>query len=316
VAEFFNRFWELSIKSNPVTQTKFEYIIKQDEFGQSLRMNFDITAAIDIRYYQGTIKIYNLDPSKRKSLVFNILGNDFGTGPSIKLVVGYETNAGIIMDGVVRRGWTVRRPLSGDFITVLECGTSLSSGKNVTIQSVKVINSNLLTHVKNWLSIIIPVGGVTDKDNRFIIKRAQKFDENLSNAVDLSIAEKKGGYNTKFGASGPAAKVLNEITKTFGLVFYYDNEGFNVRSPTLSTELPEIQINKDTGMIGSPIYTDTGTKVLSYLRADYRLFQPVNIKSSVLEKTVKITTLIHRGDTHSSGWYSEIDANNLGNLIV
>jgi hypothetical protein len=312
--ELFNRFWELNIKSNPETQTSFNYVIKQDEFGHSLRINFDIDATIDIRYYSGTIRIYNLDPDKRKNLVFNILGEKWGTGSSIKFVAGYKEKSGVIMDGVVLRGYTIKEPETGDFITVLQCGTSFKSDKVVTIQPAKVTNANLLTFVKNWLSIIIPEGGIVDENDRFIIKRAKSFNTNLSNAVTTFISSNT--VNKTIGFSGAASKVLNEISAMFNLVFYYDNEGFNVTTPTLTPGAPELLISEDTGMLGSPIYTDTGAKVKSYLRADYRLFQSVHVKSAVLDKIVKITILNHNGDTHTNAWYSEFDTNNIGNIIA
>ena len=249
--EFFNRFWEFNIRSNPATQTEFDYVIGQDDFGNSLRLSFDINATIDIRYYSGTIKIYNLEPNKRKNLVFNILGNNFGTGPQVRLVAGYQGKSGLIMDGIVHRGYLTREPSSGDWINVLQCGAAFKSDKQVNIQSVKVDNGNLLNLVKNWLSVLVPEGTVVDSDGRFIIKRAKDFNQNLSDAVGISIFSNT--YNRPFGASGTASKILNEISDAFDLVFYYDNEGFNVTSPILSNELPEIELNQDTGMIGSPV---------------------------------------------------------------
>ena len=59
--KLFNRFWELTLESNPDTQSKFNYVIKPDDFGQSLRINFDITASVGgLSTYQGTVNIYNL----------------------------------------------------------------------------------------------------------------------------------------------------------------------------------------------------------------------------------------------------------------
>lgn len=312
--ELFNRFWELNIKSNPTTQTEFEYIIKQDEFGNSLKITFDINVARDIRYYNGTIKIYNLEPDKRRNLVYNILGNAFGTGPQVKLVAGYQGRQGLIMDGIVTRGHTVREPSSGDWITVLQCGASFKADKEVTIQPQKVTKPNLFSFIKNSLSVLIPLGDVVDKDGRFIIKRAKNFDKNLDSSVQTFL--NFNTINKAIGYSGTVAKILNEISEEFGLIFYYDNEGFNVTTTILSNGISEIEINQDTGMIGSPIYTDTGTKTKTYLNASYRLFQQVHVRSGVLDKLVRITTLNHRGDTHTNEWYSEIDANNLGSLDV
>ena len=311
--KLFNRFWELNIKSNPETQTAFDYVIKQDDFGNSLRVKFDINATIDIRYYSGTIRVYNLEPDKRRNLVFNILGEKFGTGPSIKLVAGYQEKPGVIMDGVVQRGHTVREPSTGDWITVLQCGTSFKNDRDVTIQSAKVTNGNLLTLVNNWLSILIPEGATVDTNGRFIVKRAKSFSNNLTDAVNTFLSTNTIDKTVSF--SGPASKILNEISLAFDLVFYYDNEGFNVTVPVLGQEDEELEISQDTGMIGSPVYTDTGAKVITYLKPEFRLFQPIRVKSDVLDKKVKILKLNHRGDSHSNEWYSEIDASNIGQAL-
>lgn len=317
MAEIFDRFWELNIKSNPNTQTDFSYVIKPDEFGHSLRINFDINAALGIRFYTGTIRIYNLETDKRKNLVFNILGNKIGTGPSIKLIAGYKGRSGAIMDGVVLRGHTLKEPTTGDWITVLQCGLSLNSAKTITINPSKVTGELLDTFVKNWLSIIIPEeipGEKTDKDNRFIIKRSKGFNDNLEVAIATYLQDFT--VNTTIGFSGPSAKILEEIGLMFNLIFYYDNEGFNVSSSSVPSVTPEKVISEDTGMIGSPIYTDTGAKVNNYLSADFRLLQAVSVKSDVLEKDVQITSLNHIGDTFTNAWYSSFDASNLGGLSV
>lgn len=313
--EFFNRFWELNIKSNPDAKTDFNYVIKQDDFGNSLRVNFDISATIDIRYYSGTIRIYNLEPDKRKNLVFNILGEKWGTGPSVKLVAGYQDNSGTILDGVVLRGYTIKEPTTGDWITVLQCGTSMKADNNITIKSDKITNGTLFALVKSWLSVIIPEGpqGSVDKNGRFIIKRSPLFDEKLKTA--LKDYTDKNTVNKKVQFSGPAAKILNEISSLFNIIFYYDNSGFSVTTNLLFPETESIVLSQETGMLGSPIYTDTGAKVRSYLRAEYKLFQPVRVKSDVLDKKVKITILSHTGDTHTNAWYSEIDTNNIGDVI-
>ena len=310
---FFDRFWELNIKSNPATQTDFDYTIKQDDFGNSLRLSFDITATLDVRYYSGTIKIYNLDPDKKRNLVFNRLLEDFGTGPAIKLVAGYAERSGLIMDGVIQRGYTIREPTTGDWITVLQCGLPFKNDEIITIQSQQVKNDTLLTFITNVLTLILPEGTGVDEKNRFKIKRAKTFNDNLSNAV--TVFTDANTVNKAIGYSGPKAKILNEISNEFNLEFFFDNEGFNVEPAIIEDADPEFEVSEETGMLSSPIYTDTGAKVLNYLRPEFRTFQPVRVKSDVLDKKVKIIQLNHRGDTHSDEWYSEFDASNIGQII-
>lgn len=314
MSELFDRYWELNIKSNPETQTDFSYLIKPDEFNDSLRIKFDINATINIRYYSGTLKIYNLDPDKRRNLVYNILGEQFGTGPSVKLVAGYRFKSGVILDGVVQRGFTQREPSTGNLITVLQCGLSFRNNKITTIQSQKVTDGTLKQSISGWVDLLLPKGTGVDENGRFKIKRSKSFDENLADAVDKYLSDNT--VNTAIGYSGPDSKILEEISTKFGLVFYYDNEGINVSSTTIDDETEEIQINENTGMIGSPTYTDTGAKVLTYLNPQFRLFQPVRVTAKVLDKKIKIIQLGHRGDSMTNEWYSEIDASNIGQTIA
>lgn len=310
---FFDRFWELNITSNPATQTDFNYTIKQDDFGNSLRLSFDITATLDVRFYSGTIKIYNLNPDKKRNLVYNRLLEEFGTGPSIKLVAGYAEKSGAIMDGVIHRGYTQREPTTGDWFTILQCGLPLKNDDVITIQSQQVKNDTLLTFIANTLTLILPEGTGVDSDNRLKIKRAKSFSDNLSNAVNAYTDTNT--VNKSIGYSGPKTKILNELALEFGLEFYYDNEGFNVQTTIIEDAEEEFEVSEETGMIGSPLYTDTGAKVLSYLRPELRTFQPIRVKSDVLDKKVKIIQLNHRGDTHTDEWYSEFDASNIGQAI-
>lgn len=310
----FDRYWELEIESNPSSNKRYHYKIKPDAFGHSLRIGFDINATIDIKYYSGIIKIYNLSKTQRNNLAFNILGNQWGTGPLIRLTAGYQQRKGLIMDGVVFRSYTTRNVSSGDWITHLQCGTPFNSTGIITLQSIYITPRNVKTTVKNWINELIPkaVGKTNvDKKGRFIIKRARYFSSNLV----LALFKNPDKLNREIGFSGPLSMVLKEIEIEFNLVFYYDNDGFNVRSNyDVGPKEPEKDINKDTGMIGSPQYTDTGSKVLTYLDASYRVFQPIRVKASVLEKDVKILRLIHTGDSFTNDWKSDIDASNLDAL--
>jgi uncharacterized protein (DUF2164 family) len=238
---------------------------------------------------------------------------DFGTGPSIKLIAGYQQKAGTILDGVVHRGYTIREPSSGDWITHLQCGLPFKNDKEITIQSSKVNNANLLTHITNWVSQIMPEGTGVDDSGRFKIKRSKEYTGNLAGAVEEY--NDNVTLNTTVGYHGAASKILNEISDKFGLLFYYDNEGLNVSKSVIEGKPIDLEISQDTGMIGSPQYTDTGAKVITYLNPQLKMFQSIRVKSDVLDKNVQILTLNHRGDTHTNDWLSEIDASNINNVI-
>ncbi len=314
---FFDRFWKLTVKGDD-----FEVELQQDDKGHALRVQFEINATIDLRYYTGTIKIFNVQPKIRDQLVFNLLRDEFGTGPLVQLIAGYQDSNGFIFDGAVTRGYTRRDPLKGDFISVLEVGIPLAHGKKVTIDPMPVTNATLFTFISATINTLLT------QPDRIEIGKATNYNLNLKTAIDDYLAA-GNVVNESIGFSGTTIQIFKEIESRFNVIFFQDNEGFNAvggkyktsssqRDPIVlppGNTVPELTISEKTGMIGSPIYTDTGAKFISYLRPEFRIFQLVKVDSSVVKKNISILSMIHRGDTFTPEWYSEIDGSNFNQLI-
>jgi hypothetical protein len=316
--ELFDRYWRLK-----VTGDDFAFNVEPDQFGKSLRAQFNISASPDFSTYSGTIKVFNLDPDRRKQLSFNLLLDEFGTGPKIELIAGYKDQSAVIFDGALIRGYPVKDPASGTFISHMQVGLPFKQDKTITIPSQKVNDGNLFGFLKS------SVDKVLNQPNRVLIKKSPDYDANFRNAIDqyLSTGNLK---NKNIGWSGPSRQIIEEVQKEFNLFFYYDSNGFNVVSGKYSTSsspkspitipdnttVPELifDSSKNT-IIGSPIYTDTGAKIITQLRPELRVFQYIGIRSSVLNKDISVLELIHRGDTHGEDWYSEIDGSNFNQFI-
>jgi len=304
LTDLYNRYWELRIKD---INDKFDYTLKPDpESGINLKLSFDITATTDIRYYTGTIKVWNLGREKRKNPVFNILQEGFATGPLIQLKAGYLQRFGTIFDGAINRGYLQRDGLTGNWINVMQCGIPLKLDSYFSIQSQPVKDATLHSF------LLAAVKKVIDQPGRFKVKLAKNFHPNFKAAVDEYL--KTNPVDKNIGYSGPAQGILNEITREFNIIFFAGPEGFDAISgkfgtndAKLTNNEPEIEISKENGMIGSPIYTDTGAKVLNYLNPHFKLFQRAHVISDVLDKNISIYSLTHRGDWREKEWYSEID---------
>jgi len=304
LTDLYNRYWELRIKD---INDKFDYTLKPDpESGINLKLSFDITATTDIRYYTGTIKVWNLGREKRKNLVFNLLLEEFGTGPLIQLSAGYLQRYGIIFDGAINRGYLSRDAQTGNWINVMQCGIPLKQDAFFSIKSQPVKNGTLYSFLSSAVKKVI------NQPGRFSVKLAKNFDSNFKLAVDEYL--KTNTVDKNIGYSGPATGILNEISREFNIIFFAGPEGFSVISgkfgsdnDRLSINDPEIEISEGTGMIGSPIYTDTGAKVLNYLNPHFKMFQKAHVISDVLDKNISIYSLTHRGDWREKEWYSEID---------
>lgn len=311
----FNRYWELKITA---VDNKFRYVLKPNEAGQSLRISFEVNVATDIRYYTATIKIWNLHPDKRQSLNFNLLLDEFGKGPRVELTAGYQERSGVIFDGAVLRGYPVRDSLTGNWITVLQCGIPIQQSKQVTIQQ-KVVNNGTL-----YSYILAAVEKLLSQPDRAEVRFSSSFEDNLKTAVNKYTAANE--IDKALGYQGTTTFILDEISKEFNLYFFYGKDGFNVISGNYGSdkslliipagEPPEIIFDGSLKqIIGSPVYTDTGARITSYLRPELRMFQHIRVKSRILDRNVSISSLKHRGDSRSNEWYSEIDAVNINQLL-
>lgn len=307
MSELFDRRWSLIIKDHSGYEIA---TIKPDSYGKSLRVQFEINCATDLRYYKGNIKITNLEPSRRDMLTFNAVQSEFGTGPVIQMTAGYKGTEGIIFDGALHRGFPSREPATGDWVMNLECGLPLKTDKKVMIPPVKVVAGNLSGYLMSAVDKLMSQTG------RAPIKKASGYADSFRAAVNDYLD--KNTINKTLGYYGPVSTVLKEITDEFNLYFIYDARGLRVicgkytgdETPIVEprgTTIPEIEFTKNTGLVGSPTYTDTGAKIIVLLRPELRMFQYVKVKSEVLDRNMAIMSLIHRGDSHGNDWFSEID---------
>ena len=329
MTQYFDRFWSLQIVSQ---DGSFDFTIGQDDFNNSLKIEFEINATINLLYSTGTIKITNLQESVWKQLIFNQLGNKLGSGPLVKLTAGYKAKNGLIFDGAAFRGYTLIRPETGDTETVLQVSLPINFNQDITIEPA---NSTVIGAENGLYNYIAQaVQKLIDNTGRKKIKTVSGWEKNLKIGIDDFLSQGEGKKKA-VGYKGSWIGILNEIAKEFNLIFLYDHKGFNVRgarfegnsdisSPLtipIGTTTPEIILkagDKDgpgNGLLGSPTYTDTGAKLITYMRPDFRVLQLIGVRSRSLDKNISITSLIHRGNSHTNEWYSEIDGSNINQFI-
>lgn len=328
-ASLFQRYWEIDVVGGP---EKLDFKLKSNEDSKNIRVQFEVTATIDIRYYNATIKIYNLGESKRKQLLFNVLQpKEIKNGPRISIIAGYKPKGsnGTIFNGVIYRAYTKREIMTGDFVTVLECSAPFLEAEKINVQSaVKLTKENLQSNLEAIIEVVRTSNGTYQNK---IDKKA--FKTNIKAVVDnYNRYGQAISGSLKFNA--PAIEILKELEQKFNCKFFYDSEGFNVvplrydtdkqskTPPTnpVDTFKAELEISGETGMIGSPIYTDTGAKFNTMLRPDLKVFQLIDLTSRILTRegttrTLTTTDLIFRGDTHGDEWLCEVDANDVNQLI-
>jgi len=318
--ELFDRYWKLQVKAR---DNSFDIIISPDKFGNTLRVAFEINATDNLQYYTGEIKIWNVQETKRKALVFNLLGQDFGSGPVVQLTAGYKQKNGLIFNGAVTRGYTTREPQTGDWITTLQVGLPVTFSKKITVPQQKMTSSS---DVLPFLKFV--VDKTVFQDDKIPIAFAPGYAANFEAAVNDYFAS-GNTLNEMMGYSGTASQILSEMSNRFNLSIFQDHNGLNVVGKKFSsnsragqpvtlpdaTTVPELTISANTGLIGSPTYTDTGAKLISYLRPELRMFQYIKVDSAILNKNVSILSMIHRGDSMTNEWYTEVDGSNINATI-
>ena len=80
-----------------------------------------------------------------------------------------------------------------------------------------------------------------------------------------------------------------------------------VGAPTPTVQTPLAVLDEPGGLIGSPTATETGARGKMLLNTDLRLDQLVDIRSELLSGMFRISSIVHRGDTWSGEFVTEIE---------
>ena len=123
-----------------------------------------------------------------------------------------------------------------------------------------------------------------------------------------------------YSTSGPVEQALNKLLKPRGLRHYEENGHMHVAAISnrqgqeiLIAKLPEtlypVEINRDTGMIGTPEAEENGAwRVKTKLREGFVLGESVNVSSRyvTIDKPLKIVELNCVGDNWTGEFNSEL----------
>ena len=80
-----------------------------------------------------------------------------------------------------------------------------------------------------------------------------------------------------------------------------------VDAPTHTVQTPLAVLDEPGGLIGSPSATEKGARAKMLLITDLQLDQLVDIRSEMLNGMFKISSIVHRGDTWSGEFVTEIE---------
>lgn len=271
---------------------------------RDLRITFEITKTSDGTPNEGIIKIYNLSENTHSRIK-----NEFD---DVILNAGYKDALAVIFRGNIRRVFKYKD--KNDWITELDCGDGDQDFKTA------VINETI-------------EAGVSD-------------DVVVDRAVGTMSKTKKGpvkglGANRRLRAqvlSGNTRDVMQKMARD-------NNASWSIQDGQL-TFIPvqgvlddeAIVVNAQTGMLTTPEQGDEGIKVKTLLNPLYKVYGRIKLDNNNMKgqrqkigqtkktnedvvKTeqdkapvrqdpdgiYKIFKIKHKGDTHGSDWFSELD---------
>lgn len=269
---------------------------------QDLNVKFSIKKFGSQKANVAKFEVYNLSKATR---------DKFST-KNVDLIFecGYVNEFGLLFKGQIDLSNHVKS--NTEWITTLECKDGLKQMQD-TILSFTVKEGETYSSVLNK---IISESGIdkgfittTKPPNFDLFSKQDKAQFNKTKSAiqkDLS----SHTYNKAASFHGAFETIMNTFTSRAGLKWSINDGKLDVYPPGIAKPIAVININKNSGMIGSPERLDRGLKVKSLLRP---LFIPgVTIKLEADDTTLNgeynIVNVEHTGELDSTGnWVSILE---------
>jgi hypothetical protein len=183
---------------------------------------------------------------------------------------------------------------------------SLSPG--VKIQDVfdKLVQSFAPTQIDDSGSLINRGFGIYSEVDNVIIS-------NIAEAKSSKLSKLLKVYNTEFingvTLSGLTFEILDELTLRHNLIWFLDNNILYILQEDGSIENEPLTINKNNGLIGSPVLGENGVLDFNNL-LDTRLsiWSIQNLDTDIYSGFYKIGSVTMVGDNYSNNYYSSCKA--------
>lgn len=259
-----------------------------------LRITFKIEKQNEATPNKAEIEVYNLSAATRAICE--------GDKMSVRLSVGYQ---GLGVTG---------------FLGNLE---TIFFGNIHTVGTKKKKQIGLATRIEG-VDAITKINAV-DGYNRFRNSRLDKgyppntklkdiLDE-LALAMGLGTGIVEGvpdkNYANGISFSGSARNHLSELCLANGLEWSIQDETLQIIPAGKATSESIIVLNKESGLVGSPVPTDYGCTFDALLQPKLRPGRRVQIESKFLKGVFKIRKATFDGDSHQGDFLSKCEATNI-----
>ena len=242
---------------------------------QELRISIELGRQIDSTQDKGTVAIYNLRPEHEQQIE--------DRGDAIRIRAGYPGTTAILFDGQVQRVVRAREHLSR--ITRIDLGDQVRrrdvlGGVFFGSYSGPVSVRELVREIAATMG---PGGGGLP-------------------VGPLDAIAAGATYTDFYGGGDPSVFVLSSLLRTVDC-YWFEADGVIRINKVGSTQpdAPDITISPENGMIGSPIATDEGAEVRTFLNARIVLGCLVRLESATITGSWKVVGLRHEADNWSSG---------------
>jgi len=256
---------------------------------RDLRVAFRIEKSLESTPNSASISIYNLSEGSR-----SLVEQD---GAVIQLRAGYGENVKLLFIGDIARTTTKRS--GGDIITEVEAGDGEFAYQNATA------------------NVSLGPGA----------KYSQVF-QALGNRLGLTqgtvkITNPNDQFQQGYSYSGAARDALDILTEKQGLEWNIQDGQLQVLPADVTTDDLVIVLNPGSGLVGSPFKTkilrpdlarvgkgkeESGVSATSLLNPEIRPGRRVQVESQFVNGVFKVEKVTHSGDTHSTQFYSEVEA--------
>ncbi len=277
--ELFGRRYTLTVGT---TQIK-------GEPGKGLRIAFKVHASLEKDPNTAEIRIFNLSPDNRAKLQ--------GKGVPIILAAGYDTTEATIFSGDSR------------FITHESEGptwvTKIQSGDGERIFAFARMSKSYAAGVSPGVVLRDAVAATSLKPGN--------MEAALAEAPRGGLASYARGYV----AHGRAIDVVEAVSKSIGFSMSVQNGVLQfLRKGAAPGQA--VLLNKKTGLIGSPAYSNPEKKGEAPRLLVKALLQPtivcgsqVSIESQSVKGAFRVQKLDHTGDSRSNEWYTSMEVKGL-----
>ena len=249
---------------------------------KDLRINVELERQIDNTQDKGHVSIYNLRPAHEQQIEER--------GKAIRVLAGYPQTTAILFEGQVQRVLRAREHLSQ--ITRVDMGDRVR--QKDLLGGVLFASFDGPVNIREIASHIIVVG--------------------LGLPVGpLDAIPETATFTDFYWPGHPAVDALDVLLKRVDCYWFEADGVIRVNKVDLSqVDAPTIVITPETGMIGTPIKTDEGAEVRTFLNARIVLGCVIDLKSIAITGRWKVVGLRHSADNWEGNFETFCDLRALG----